>query len=931
MNDLGRLNPRKIMYYPLGLWLALVVWALPQAALAQNLAAFDRGVAYTISWFYAAAFNRTPVPNSALPNSGDIGGLAFWTDAYLTGAGGQLPAYRESVYDIADFFVTSDEFQSRYPASLTNEAFVTALYENMLDRAPDDGGLAFWVGRLNAGISRGTVLADFTNSEENQNSNPLRKAALESFIAFIDADADRTITPAEAAVWLAQNSTYDGALVDGPPANRPPVASSLSVQTNPAVPLVQLNLIGSDPDGDTLMFVLQSPNVGPGYSEAYVVPRSGRLYATLDGSGASFDLTYRVSDGFLYSQPATVSVMVIADPQDRQTGDRGVDPGTYGQFPLVNPYGDLLGSPGGEARLPRSIDLSGSFPIPGNQGREGSCVGWATAYAMKSYQEKIEINWELNRLEHVFSPAFVFNQIDNFNCEGSRIPDALDLLKNVGTATWDNMPYTDTECRTPPGSAALQQATSFKIRSWGRLQGVEAIKAELANYRPVVIGIPTYESLLQLRGPNSVYNTLSGANQGGHAVTIVGYDDDRYGGAFKVINSWGTDWGDNGYFWLTYDLARQGVIQQAYSAEDAENSFNPQPVDPTPPPVNLPNLQIMNWNATYDNRPGGAGQLQWRVTNTGIAPAPAGAYVSLMLSTSPTINSGDIFVVYEQIPFVLEPGGSAFRDADNAISFRFPDTLAPGTYYLALWVDVLNTVQESNEDDNISLSSERVTIVNDLPDLLIESWYAEWDHSGDGFFTYKVVNQGQNSAAVGWDINLVISPDEVLGDGNDIFLFYETVPFALAPGGNVYRDQFNPGFFNLRSVPAGIYYMAAWADDLNVVAEANERNNISWSWGPVSIGFGAGSQTAKEEGADIGLRRFNGKEIPEDLILRKITISTTPDGGRQIQFLDEGRSARARSSTDLPSTGVQTEPLLLKTVGSRDIGVFPSGKQFPMP
>ena len=44
-------------------------------------------------------------------------------------------------------------------------SLVTALYQNMLDRAADAGGLAFWVGRLSDGVSRGAVLADFTNSE----------------------------------------------------------------------------------------------------------------------------------------------------------------------------------------------------------------------------------------------------------------------------------------------------------------------------------------------------------------------------------------------------------------------------------------------------------------------------------------------------------------------------------------------------------------------------------------------------------------------------------------------------------------------------------------------------------------------------------------------------------------------------------------------
>ena len=177
MNEANRLTwqsiVRSILGLQFGLWLVLAVWALPQPARAD----FSSTEASTISWFYAAAFGRTPVPNSAAPNYGDLGGLAFWTDAYLTGAGGLAP-FRGNVYAIADFFVTSDEFQAKYPASLTNEAFIIALYDNMLGRAADEGGLAFWVGQLSAGASRGTVLADFTNTPENQDSNPLRKAAL---------------------------------------------------------------------------------------------------------------------------------------------------------------------------------------------------------------------------------------------------------------------------------------------------------------------------------------------------------------------------------------------------------------------------------------------------------------------------------------------------------------------------------------------------------------------------------------------------------------------------------------------------------------------------------------------------------------------------------------------------------------------------------
>jgi len=190
--------------------IGLLAFVAPRPAQA----AFSAPAASTIAWFYAAAFSRSPLPNSTLPDYGDITGLTFWTDVYLDGGAG-FEQFQGNVNAIADFFVTSDEFQAKYPASLTNEQFVTALYENMLGRSPDLAGLDYWVSRLDAGDSRGTVLANFANTLENQGSNPTREAALQAFIAFIAADANGTITPTEAAAWLATNPGLDGAMVDG--------------------------------------------------------------------------------------------------------------------------------------------------------------------------------------------------------------------------------------------------------------------------------------------------------------------------------------------------------------------------------------------------------------------------------------------------------------------------------------------------------------------------------------------------------------------------------------------------------------------------------------------------------------------------------------------------------------------------------------------
>jgi Ca2+-binding RTX toxin-like protein len=104
-----------------------------------------------IERLYQAALGRTPDP----------GGLASWVTALKTGG---------SLNQIAASFIGSAEFQARFPGvSQDSGALVTQLYANVLHRAPDSGGLAFWVGTLqNGGQTQAQVLVSFSESSENQ-------------------------------------------------------------------------------------------------------------------------------------------------------------------------------------------------------------------------------------------------------------------------------------------------------------------------------------------------------------------------------------------------------------------------------------------------------------------------------------------------------------------------------------------------------------------------------------------------------------------------------------------------------------------------------------------------------------------------------------------------------------------------------------------
>jgi len=208
------------------------------------------------------------------------------------------------------------------------------------------------------------------------------------------------------------------------------------------------------------------------------------------------------------------------------------------------------------AVFPESHDLSSLLPRVGSQGKQGSCVAWAAGYYLKSFQENLE---NKNNGEFFFnnamSPAFVYNQIKVGSCDdGSQIPDALDLILNTGIVDWEEMPYNANECNTLPTAEQNILAMENKISSFSYLDGdilFEQTKAFLLNDKPVVIAISIdndFFGVFEGTG-DAVYRNFSKAD-GAHAILVVGYDDTKE--AFKAVNSWGVNWGNNGFVWIDY-------------------------------------------------------------------------------------------------------------------------------------------------------------------------------------------------------------------------------------------------------------------------------------------------------------------------------------------------------------------------------------------
>lgn len=91
---------------------------------------------------------------------------------------------------------------------------------------------------------------------------------------------------------------------------------------------------------------------------------------------------------------------------------------------------------------------------------------------------------------------------------------------------------------------------TVKIQEWGWVElKEETIKRALIEYGPLIMCMHVWKDFLYYRG--GVYKHRWGKRVGGHVVTIVGYDDSKE--CWIVKNSWGTKWGENGWFRMSYD------------------------------------------------------------------------------------------------------------------------------------------------------------------------------------------------------------------------------------------------------------------------------------------------------------------------------------------------------------------------------------------
>lgn len=232
-----------------------------------------------------------------------------------------------------------------------------------------------------------------------------------------------------------------------------------------------------------------------------------------------------------------------------------------------------------------NYSLEDYLPEIGDQGDVSSCVGWATAYYGLTLVKRIEHGKDYP----AFSPLSVFNRFCYLKkldpCRGgSYIDGCLSLLVTKGCPFVKD--YDKPNCAVDPNNKKYSDC----LFSFERLQqnNADQLKLSILNNAPVIIGLEVFAGGLG-NNLNSKFLDSNGVAKmelfrtsrypvGGHALCIVGFDDNIGGGAFKIANSWGSKWGKKGFFWLRYqdlDMVRCAfsMFSSEFTAKDNVNSL----------------------------------------------------------------------------------------------------------------------------------------------------------------------------------------------------------------------------------------------------------------------------------------------------------------------------------------------------------------------
>lgn len=222
--------------------------------------------------------------------------------------------------------------------------------------------------------------------------------------------------------------------------------------------------------------------------------------------------------------------------------------------------------------LPASVDLRGTCSPVEDQGTLGSCTAQALVGALEFLEQKDKLPFaDLSRLFLYYNERVIIGTVSWDS--GAMLRDGIKSLARDGICKEARWPYNVSKFKRKPTKACYREATDHQVTVYERLESLDDLRSCLAQGFPFVFGFSVYESFESQEVARTGVVPMPGTDErvlGGHAVMAVGYDSNSE--RFIVRNSWGTRWGQEGYFTMPFAyLADRNLSDDFWVIRRGEN------------------------------------------------------------------------------------------------------------------------------------------------------------------------------------------------------------------------------------------------------------------------------------------------------------------------------------------------------------------------